>query len=330
MNKEFERKISALYDELQIKDSNDLLDRRNEIQNVLPEVIEIEKQISKFCLELSLKAIRERSSSSINLNSLKETITDLRIKKSELLVSKGYSLDYLEMKYFCPKCKDTGYVGTSRCSCYKENLVKLYYDSSDLKELISDANFDKFTIECFSKEKHPDDPESPKTAMKKTLTKSLSFIKNFGTNYDNLLFYGNSGTGKTFLSSCIARELLTKGYLVIYRTSEQLISDLRKVRFDNNTLLYDTLISCDLLIIDDLGTEQMSDFSKTELFNIVNTKLLKKQPMLINTNLSLDEMMKTYSERLTSRLIGNFSLYKFFGEDLRIVKNLSRKPKSII
>lgn len=325
MNKEFERKISALYDELQIKNNNELQIRRKEIQNVIPDVIKIENEISSFCLRLSLKAIREKNSSFIDLNSLKETITDLRIKKSELLVSKGYPIDYLELKYHCSKCKDTGYIGTTRCSCFKSNLIKLYYDSSDLKELISDANFDKFNIECFSKEKHPDDPESPKTSMKKTLKKSLSFIKDFGNNYDNLLFYGSSGTGKTFLSSCIARELLNKGYLVIYRTSEQLIADLRKVRFDNDTLLYDTLISCDLLIIDDLGTEQMSDFSKTELFNLINTKLLKKRPMLINTNLSLDEIMKTYSERLTSRLIGNFSLYKFFGEDLRIIQNLKNK-----
>ena len=158
--------------------------------------------------------------------------------------------------------------------------------------------------------------------MEKILSKALNFIKTFDKSKDNLLFYGNSGTGKTFLSHCIAKELLDKGYFVVYRTAEELIQNLRKIRFENHRDLEKLLLDCDLLIIDDLGTEQINDFSKTELFNLLNKRLLKEKNMLVSTNYSLKELMSIYSERITSRLLGNFNLFKFYGDDIRVTKNL--------
>lgn len=324
MIREYEKKLSFLYENNRQLHQKEYEARKREIEKVIPEVSQIDKEISRLCIELSLCQLRGNKIKENDINNFKNKITDLRVKKSELLVSKGYEMDYLEMQYTCSKCKDTGYIGTERCSCYKNNLVKIYYNNSDLKDLILEDNFNTFNLQFFSSEHKNGDNESPRSNMKKILGRALSFIKGFKDNYENILFYGNSGTGKTFLSACIAKELLDMGYLVIYKTSEELISDLRKVRFENDNVLYDNLVECDLLVIDDLGTEQMSDFSKTELFNILNTKLLKKKRMLISTNLSLDEMMRTYSERLTSRLMGNFSLFKFYGEDLRILKNIKK------
>ena len=140
-----------------------------------------------------------------------------------------------------------------------------------------------------------------------------------------MLFYGDSGTGKTFLSCCVAKELLDKGYLVVYRSIDELIKNLREIRFENNYNLEDLLINCDLLIIDDLGAEQLTEFSATEFFNFLNKKLLKKKKMLISTNLSLPDISKNYSERISSRLLGNFKLYKFYSEDIRIQLNLKKK-----
>ena len=139
------------------------------------------------------------------------------------------------------------------------------------------------------------------------------------------MFYGNSGTGKTFLSWCIAKELLDRGYLVIYKTSAEIMSDLRNIVIENNSILKDLLINCDLLIIDDLGAEQVTDFTNTELFNLINTKLLKNKKMLISTNLTLHQISKLYSDRLYSRLAGNFRNFTFYGDDLRIKENTNHE-----
>ncbi|WP_040214710.1 DnaA ATPase domain-containing protein, partial [Clostridium polynesiense] len=139
-----------------------------------------------------------------------------------------------------------------------------------------------------------------------------------------LMFYGNSGTGKTFLSHCIAKELLDSGNLVVYRTSEDLMKNLKDIRFNNNHELEELLINCDLLIIDDLGAELSNDYYVTELFNFLNLKLLKRHKMIISTNLTIEQITKTYTERLSSRLFGNFILFKLYSEDIRVKKNLSR------
>lgn len=139
------------------------------------------------------------------------------------------------------------------------------------------------------------------------------------------MFYGNSGTGKTFLSWCIAKELLDKGFLVVYKTSDDLLRALKDIKFNNDTDLENLLINCDLLIIDDLGSEQITDFSSTELFTLINKKILKNKKMLISTNLSLPLISKRYSERISSRIIGEFKLFKFFAEDIRIQLNLKRQ-----
>ena len=151
------------------------------------------------------------------------------------------------------------------------------------------------------------------------------FIPNFAHGSDNLLFYGTAGSGKTFLSYCIAKELLDRGFLVVYKTSDELIRCLRDIKFNNNSHLEKLLIDCDLLIIDDLGSEQLSDFVATELFNLINKKLLKKKRMIISTNLTLSGIAKHYSERISSRLLGNFRLYKFYSDDIRIKLNLSKR-----
>src|SRR3712207_5801402 len=150
------------------------------------------------------------------------------------------------------------------------------------------------------------------------MSTAWNFIEQFPNTDENLLFFGKAGTGKSFLANCIAKELLDKGYMVVYRTAVELINNLKQSRFNGEVDLEDLLIDCDLLIIDDLGTESLNEFSKIELFNLLNRKLLKRKNMIISTNFSLEDLARTYSERTSSRLLGNFTLCKFYGHDIRV------------
>jgi DNA replication protein DnaC len=322
MIKGYHTSIMDTYEKIRQEESKALENRKSEIKNKLPEIFEIESRIGKLCVDLTLSTFKVMENRDEHLRILKEKITDLRMKKTELLVSHGYPQDYLSLKYHCAKCKDTGYIGTEKCSCYKNKLVQVYYDNSDLKDLLRENNFDHFNMEFYSSRRIGEEPESPKKNMEKIVMKSMDFIRNFSSSDENLLFYGNSGTGKSFLSHCIAKELLDKGHFVVYRTAEDLIKNLRSVRFESNAALEEHLLECDLLIIDDLGTEQINDFSKAELFSILNKRILKRKNMIVSTNYALKELLSIYSERITSRLLGNFNLCKFYGEDIRVTKNL--------
>ena len=281
--------------------------------------------IQKLCLNLSMAALRGITDQN-ELNNIKEEITDLRAKKYEMLVSHGYNPDYLNLHYNCPKCKDTGFIGIDKCSCFKSKLIKLYYKDSDLEEAVKTNNFKNFNINLYSNHKLNDERYTPRKNIEDILEYITGeYLPNFKNSNTNLLFYGNSGTGKTFLSWCIAKELLDKGFLVVYKTSDDLLRALKDIKFNNDTDLENLLINCDLLIIDDLGSEQITDFSSTELFTLINKKILKNKKMLISTNLSLPLISKRYSERISSRIIGEFKLFKFFAEDIRIQLNLKRQ-----
>ncbi|KOF55704.1 DNA replication protein DnaC [Clostridium sp. DMHC 10] len=325
MIKGYAEEIEKIYSKIREKEAFELKKRKEEIALKLPEVINIDNKIGKLFIQLSVSMFKDlKVDRNTYIKNLKDEITDLRIKKSEILSSHGYPIDYLNIKYRCPKCKDTGYIETKKCSCYKKYLVKLYYKDSELNSLLSINNFDNFDINFYSTRKTQNELESPRKNIEKIFTRALNFVNTFDTSKENLLFYGNSGTGKTFLCQCIAKDLLDKGHLVIYKTSDDLLNILKKIRFENNSELEDLIVNCDLLIIDDLGTEQINDFSKTEVFNLINRKLLSGKKMVISSNHTLEGLSRIYSERITSRLFGDFTLCKFYGDDIRVKKNLNR------
>lgn len=315
--------LMKAYDNIRENQKKALEERKVEIRKKIPEIEDIEQKIGNLCIKVSINALQDIENRDEHLKTLKENITNLRMRKSELLVANNYPIDYLDIQYSCNKCKDTGFIGLEKCSCYKQKLNKLYYRDSDLFNVSDKNNFSNFNMNFYSNKNDGPEKYSPRENMKNIVNGVLKFISNFNEINENLLFYGNSGTGKTFLSHCIAKELVDKGYFVVYKTSEDLIRNLRDVRFNGNSNLEDHLINCDLLIIDDLGTEISSEFSKSELFNLLNTKLLRNKKMIISTNYSLDELLSLYSERITSRLFGNFTLYKFYGKDIRLQKKLS-------
>lgn len=325
MIKGYQTELMDMYEKIRTDENRKLMKRREEIKNKYPEILELDTTIQKLCLNLSMAALRGITDQN-ELNNIKEEITDLRAKKYEMLVSHGYNPDYLNLHYNCPKCKDTGFIGIEKCSCFKSKLIKLYYKDSDLEETVKTNNFKNFNINLYPNHKLNDERYTPRKNIEDILEYITGeYLPNFKNSNTNLLFYGNSGTGKTFLSWCIAKELLDKGFLVVYKTSDDLLRALKDIKFNNDTDLENLLINCDLLIIDDLGSEQITDFSSTELFTLINKKILKNKKMLISTNLSLPLISKRYSERISSRIIGEFKLFKFFAEDIRIQLNLKRQ-----
>ena len=318
----YRRKLDAIYSKIREDEARKLRERFKEIEKLYPEIINIDNNIKRLSLHLSLSILKSDNPEQ-TVQEFKDKITDLRAEKCELLVSKGYTPDYLTLHYQCTKCKDTGFIDRQPCSCYKDKLINLYYENSLLKDTIRTKNFDNFDMSLFSPHKIGDEKYSPRKNMENILNFILKeYLPNFNSINTNLLFYGNPGSGKSYLSYCIAKSLLDTGHLIIYKTSDELINDLRNIRFNNNKHLEELLTTCDLLIIDDLGAEQRNDFSITELFNLLNKRLLHNKKMLISTNLSLADITKLYSERIYSRLIGDFKLCKFYSEDIRITLNL--------
>ena len=324
MIKGYQTEILKIYDKLREDETRALKLRKTEISKKYPEIIDLDNKIQKLSLQMAVSVLKSNNSEK-TLNNFKDNITDLRVKKCEMLVEKGYDPEYLNLHYHCNKCKDTGFIGNVKCNCYKQKLIKLYYKNSELENVIKSNNFNNFDLNLFSTHKLGEEKFSPRKNMENNLEYILKdYIPNFSNICTNLLFYGNPGSGKTYLSYCISKAILDMGYLVIYKTSDELINNLRDIRFNNDSTLESLILDCDLLIIDDLGAEHLNEFSITELFNIINKRILTNKKMLISTNLTLPGITKQYSERIASRLIGEFKLCKFYSEDIRIKKNLEK------
>lgn len=306
-----------------IKDANAL---KEETYEKFPRLKEIDNLIFKCGIQASKATIANASDKDSILSELEEKISELKKERDEILVKNNISL---EPKFECDKCNDSGYEllsnGTKMCTCFKQELINEAYNKSNLYKLKED-NFQKFDISLFSSEsdilKYRTNL-SPRENMEKIKSLCENFIDNFdNSNQKNLLFTGTPGIGKTFLSGCIANELLNKGYTVLYQTAPVLLDRIFEYKYNNKETskeLYDNLFNVNLLIIDDLGTENLTSAKFSELFTIINSRLLNPQTKtIISTNLSLENLAKNYDDRILSRLIGNFNICKFFGEDLRL------------
>ena len=269
------------------------------------------------------------SGQSINPDTLHRELKALEAKKAALLTAAGYPADYLEPSYRCPDCKDTGFIGDEKCHCFKQAVVDLVYAQSNIMDRLNEENFDIFDINYYSDVKDSRLGISPRENMASVLKTCMRFIKHFDTLGGNLLFYGHTGVGKTFLSNCIAKELLDTTHTVIYLSAPQLVEVLEKHTFgrDEDSEAVDEMPEyikeCDLLIIDDLGTEMNNFFTASRLFSCLNSRLLQKKSTIISTNLSLDDLQATYSERIFSRLVSNYQVTLIIGDDIRIKKAIS-------
>ena len=251
----------------------------------------------------------------------------LRAEKSAIIARMGLPEDFLESDgvFECEKCRDTGFVDGAMCSCLKQRLVERYYDLSNARNAIKDENFGTFSLKYYSGQVAASEGVSPLEKMRMIHRTCVDFVAKFGEDFTNLLFYGDPGLGKTFLCNCVAKELLDRGKTVLYVTAPQIFKAVEEYRFNREAMAapdetVGALTEVDLLIIDDLGTEFPTVLTASELFNVINTRLLQKKPTVISTNLSPADFQNRYSERITSRLFGYYKRLKFIGEDIRAAK----------
>ena len=305
--------------------------RKEKLYEKEPRLREIDDEISKTAINISIKMI---SLSDENLlEELNKKINSLKEEKINILRNFGINEEILKPNYECKNCKDTGYITnadkTEMCHCLKQRLFDLEYNNSNISNLEKE-NFENFSFDLYSNEIDEEkfnSKVSPRKNIEFIYILSKKFIENFDNEgQKNLLFTGNTGLGKSFLSSCIANEILKKGKTVLYQTAPNMLDSIIDFRFGKDGIskdFYDNLLNVDLLIIDDLGTECMNNMKFTELFNIINSRLINSKKTLktiISTNLTLENLFETYDERIVSRIVGNYDICHFFGEDIRFKK----------
>jgi len=295
--------------------------RYQEVYSLLPYFQNIDHEIASLSVECGKKLLNDQIAS---LEQLKERIHELSQKRKELLLSLGYPADYLEPVYTCPDCKDTGYINNQKCHCFKQLVIEMLYSSSNLESNSSEETFEHFNLGYYSDQFKDDSTGlTALAAAKRAYAASKDFVDTFDSEFKNLFFYGRAGVGKTFLSNCIARELINTSHSVIYFSAPQLFNTLAKSSFDHDVEsneLSEYIYDCDLLIIDDLGTELTNSFVSSQLFSCINERILKKRSTIISTNISINKLVDTYSERTFSRISSNYTMLKLIGEDIRLLK----------
>jgi len=305
--------------------------RKKEIYEKSPKLQEIDSLLASLAISTTKSLLNNNDP--LLLKKLEEEISKLKKEKINILTSLGLSLDYFSPKYECKHCKDTGYVfentTSSMCNCLKQRIFDIEYNKSNIYNL-RNQSFDNFSELFYSDEINEEKYHmkvSPRQNIKKILEITSKFVDNFDDpNEKNLLFTGNTGLGKTFLSTCIANSLIKNNKNVLYQTAPIMLDSVIDYRFGKSSFdktMYDNLLNVDLLIIDDLGTECMNNMKFTELFNIINSRLLNQNKItktIISTNLSLNNLYKTYDERIVSRIVGNYNICYFFGDDIRFKK----------
>ena len=306
--------IMRKYDQMQFQNKHELNKRFEEVYTKIPEYKALEEAVSTIAMAYGRQLIEGSNSA---LDTLKGELSDLSSQKEELLIKNGFPKDYLTMQYNCPSCKDTGYIGNEKCSCLKNRILSVMYEQSNIASLLETDNFSTLSDKYY----HGEDLQR----FQEAVNLCHRFIDNFDKEKDNLFLYGNVGVGKSFLSCCIAKELLDKGHSVLYFSSAHLFDVLANSDFgkDSKESLYtskEDIYNCDLVVIDDLGTELTNSYVSTRLFSLINERILRNKSTIISTNLSLKDLREVYSDRIFSRITTKYKLCKLSGPDIRIYK----------
>ena len=303
--------------------------RLREVCEAVPEYLPLSESVSTLSVA---RARRMLEGDEDALSGLHQELAELACRRKCLLAEHGFPEDYLEPVYRCPDCQDTGYIGNEKCHCFRRRIVSYLYEQSNLQDVFKTENFS-----LFNEEYYPDDYVEESTGMtprdniRRIHETALFFSRNFDQTHDNLLLYGNTGVGKTFLTHCIAGEALQHSHTVVYLTSLGLFDILEKNKFDKDlssveksaTVSY--ILDCDLLIIDDLGTELNNGFTSSQLYQVIDTRLIHQRSTIISTNLSFDDLREQYSERIFSRLTSSYTLLKLTGDDIRLKKAITAR-----
>ncbi len=314
--------IFRTYEEQQLRNRKKMEDKLQYINTHVPGYRELSHQISSLALDRARSLLSDDETS---YEEWKSSFDAMIQKRDSLLIGAGLDPTFLSPEYLCENCRDTGYIGHEKCPCFKQKIITLLYEQSNIKDLLEENNFSRLSLEFYEGE--------DLSRFQNAVRTCRDFIQTFSLNPGrNLFFYGTVGTGKSFLSGCIAKELIESGFSVIYFSAVELFEQISRHSFDYRQTeelqdLNDELYSCDLLIIDDLGTELTNAFSSSRFFSCLNERLLRKKSVIISTNLSLQELRDRYSDRIFSRVTSNFDLCKITGPDIRMYRKRMQNRK---
>ena len=315
--------IMREYGRQQIENHHKLEERRKEIYVRLPVVRQLEAEIAERSVACAKKLLEGDKSV---LDRLKEDLKDLREQKALIIRAAGYPDDYLELHYRCPDCRDTGLIDGRKCHCFLQAQMKLLHAQSNLEDVLERENFKALSYEYY------DDTEilpqlgiTNAAYMRRVVAGCREFVRDFDKKHDNLLFTGSTGVGKTFLTNCIARELMDDFHSVIYLTASDLFDVFSRNKFDYDNAedmkdMYRFILDCDLLIIDDLGTELNNSFTSSQLFYCINERMNMSRSTIISTNLTLARLRDSYTDRVTSRIMSGYRIIPLYGGDIRLLK----------
>jgi len=301
------------YDDIRDRNRANLRARQDEVSQKAPLYDTYQQEIASLCVQKAKTALFSELTKEEEAI-FQEKLTTLRGASQKALTDAGFSLDYLEPIYDCHICKDTGFITGAQCNCLKKRITRALYAQSGIEYMLEEHNFSSLSYEYYKDE--------DLVAFQNAVQACKDMVTHFDTQKDSLLLYGTVGCGKSFLSGCVAKELMDQGVGVVYFSAGQFFNTLRQSNFENRD---DQLYHYDLVIIDDLGAELTNSFVTSALFSFLNERILRKKSTIISTNLNLNELKERYSDRIVSRIIQNFKLLKLSGPDIRILQRLSER-----
>ena len=312
--------IMREYNRRQSQVQHDLEERRAEAFARVPRLLEIDSEVAALSAQKARSLLQGEPGS---VDDLKKDVAALSAERRSLLKKNGFSEAYLAPHYFCPFCQDTGYADGQKCTCFKKAEIELLYTQSNLTEILKKENFEHFSFDWYSDTiKNEATGLTARQTAQRAYDTAWNFVQDFDSRFQNLFFYGSTGVGKTFLSHCIAHDLLDSAHCVLYFSSFELFDFLAGSAFSRGSDAPDDepIFDCDLLIIDDLGTELTNSFVSSQLILCINERIMRKKSTIISTNLKLEDFSATYSERTFSRIASNYQMTKLVGKDIRIQK----------
>ena len=321
--------IMREYNQLKFRHARELEERIQEIYERIPAIRELDNEITSLAAGQARKLLGGDRGS---LQELKIRMADLKEQKRVLLLGHGYPDNAMDMQYTCPVCRDTGYADGRKCGCFRQKEIDMLYRQSNLREILEKENFDTCSFEWYDNTASGNCP-SPRQNARDVAAACMEMTRQFGQKKQNLLLTGPAGTGKTFLTHCIAKALLDACYSVIYLSAAELFEIFSSHEFQDDRepeeeLMYHHIYDCDLLIIDDLGTEVANNFTMSRLFSCINERARTNRPVVISTNLNLEQIRNHYSERISSRLISNYRILTLYGDDIRIRKLFTHRREN--
>ncbi len=317
-NKQSYLRVREMYRTKYLLAEEEAARRTEELHRKSPELRALDRTLSMTSIKIAMAALGTGEEYKEKLAAVEKENMELQARRAAILTELGYPADYTKPPYECHKCNDSGFVGAKMCECMRRDLILAAYESSGIGSLLRTQGFDTFKLEYYPAGEERD-------RMARNLALLRDYAENFSTKSDSLILCGATGLGKTHLSTSVARRVIERGFDVYYTTALQMFGDFEHARFGTemgmeSVVSLDRYTSCELLILDDLGTEVSNQFTNSCLYLVINERINKGLPTIISTNLSGKEIKARYTDRIASRILGDFKPFLFTGTDIRRLK----------